>query len=226
MYPFFYIGIYCCLLTAIGDTVIVKEDFNYADGPAPKEIFWSEGCPGIIRNGKLFIDADTIAQRASSVWLNRELNGDLSIEFDVILTSSSDDANNINIFFMYGDTSGRHLQQTAGQRIDGLYRRYHELSGFIVTNVTNGDTASIRYRFRKNPGFKLVREAQIKRTKRQKAIHIKFTRRGDRYEYWENDNKIFDEQITDAGRQYERGLFGFRTWHTAMEIDNLLIKRI
>jgi len=226
MYQLFNIGVYCFLFVIISDKIIIKEEFKYPDGPAPKNLFWSEGCPGNIRNGRLFIDADTAAQRASSVWLNQELSGDLSIEFDVFLLSSSDDANNINLFFMYGDASGDPLKQTASQRQDGLYQRYHKLKGFIVTNVTNNDSVNIRYRLRKNPGFTLVRQSQMKRIKRQNKIHIKLLKQGEHFQYWENDNKIFDEQITDADKQYAKGLFGFRTWHTSMEIDNLLIKRI
>jgi len=225
MYQLLLIGI-CSLLFSIGrETVLFREDFSYPNGALPAH-FWSEGCPGVIRNGRLFIDADTTGPRASSVWLDKELKGDLSIEFDVFLLSSSDDANNINVFFMYQDPSGKPLVQSAGQRSDGLYSRYHKLQGYIFTNVTNGDTSNIRYRFRENAGFRLVEQQQLKRTDRRDPIHIKIIKRGNRIQYWEGINKIFDKTFTGKDKLYETGLFGFRTWHTALEIDNLTIKRI
>lgn len=204
---------------------MINETFSYPDGPVPDQ-FWSEGCQGVIRDGRLFIDADTIAPRASSVWLNRELTGNISIEFDVYLVSSADDANNINLFFMYSNPSGTPLKETAHQRRDGLYRRYHELQGYIVTNVTNGDSASIRYRFRKNPGFRLLKQAHSARNNRKQKIHITILKMENHIEYREDDQKIFDVTDSEETGQYNSGLFGFRTWHTAMEIDNLVIKRI
>ncbi|HMR85399.1 MAG TPA: DUF6250 domain-containing protein [Niabella sp.] len=226
MIHFFIIDVYILfslLFSGSGD--LLKESFSYPDGPLPGH-FWSEGCAGVIKNGKLFIDADTTGPRASSVWLNKELEGDLGIEFDVNLVSSSDDANNINVFFMYKDPSGKPLKQTAAQREDGLYSRYHQLQGYIFTNVTNGDTTDIRYRFRKNPGFKLVSQAQSARKNRKQKIHIKILKKGNHFEYWEDEQKLFDLTSDDVAHQYNSGLFGFRTWHTAIEIDNLLIKKL
>lgn len=223
MYQSLIIGICCLLLSFSNDEVLLNETFSYPDGPVPG-YFWSEGCPAVIKHGRLFIDADTAGRRAASVWLDKELKGDLSIEFDVYLVSSSDDANNINLFFMYGDPSGKPLRQSAQQREDGLYKRYHSLKGYIITNVTNGDTSEIRYRFRKNPGFKLVTETHGSRKNRKQPIHIKLIKKGNHIEYWEDQNKVFDVMNSDT--LYVEGLFGFRTWHTSMEIDNLLIKRI
>ena len=225
MYRLFIIAACVLLLPFYSDgQIVLKEGFNYPDGAVPAH-FWSEGCPAVVRNGRLFIDADTIKPRASSVWLDKELAGDLSIEFDVHVVSSSDDADNINLFFMYSDSSGRPLRESAAQRKDGLYRRDHEKSGYIFTNVTNGDSLHIRYRFRRNPGFKLIKEAKKSRKGREPEIHIKVLKKGNHIEYWENGNKIFDETM-EGYQPYEKGLFGFRTWHTALEIDNLLIKRI
>lgn len=226
MYQVFAISVYCLFfLSPIKNGVILNETFSYPDGPAPGH-FWSEGCTATIKNGRLFIDADTTGPRQSSVWLDKELKGDLSIEFDVHLVSSSDDANNINLFFMYGDPSGKPLRQSAQQREDGAYKRYHSLKGYIITNVTNGDTSEIRYRFRKNPGFKLISEAHEARKSRKQTIHITLIKKGNRIEYWEDQNKVFDVLNTGTEPQYSKGLFGFRTWHTALEIDDLLIKPI
>lgn len=222
MYPLIVIGIYCFLCSFFKDTVVVNERFNYPNGPLPAQ-FWSEGCAGSIKDGRLLINADTTGFRASTIWLDRELSGNVSIEFDVYLLSSADDANNINVFFMYSDPSGKSLRQTSVNRQDGLYRRYHTLNGYIFTNVTNEDTASIRYRFRKNPGFTLMQENRSDRNVRGRQIHIKLLKKENYFEYWENDKKVL--QAVDP-ETYDKGLFGFRTWHTSMEIDNLFIKRI
>jgi hypothetical protein len=224
MSRFLIIGIYSLLtlcFTRSGD--LVKESFSYPDGPLPGH-FWSEGCTAVIKNKRLLIDADTTGQRASTIWLDKELSGNVSIEFDVYLLSSADDANNVNVFLMYNDPSGRLLRQTADSRQDGLYRRYHTLNGYIFTNVTNGDTASVRYRFRKNPGFKLVSENFRPGAGRGRKLHVKLVKKAGHFEYWENGKKILD--AVDTAEAYNKGFFGFRTWHTAMEIDNLLIKRI
>ncbi|SDD03676.1 DUF6250 domain-containing protein [Niabella drilacis] len=222
MYRLVLMGIYSFLCAFAKDTVVVNETFNDPDGALPA-FFWSEGNAASVKNGRLFIDADTTGSRAATIWLDRELAGDLSVEFDVYLLSSSDDANNVNIFFMYGDPSGRPLRQTAASRQDGLYRRYHTLSGYIFTNVTNEDPGRVRYRFRRNPGFKRVSESFGPRAGRGGKLHIKLVKKGDQFEYWENNRKTLE--ASDTG-PCEKGLFGFRTWHTSMEIDNLLIKRI
>ncbi|ANH83570.1 hypothetical protein A8C56_23660 [Niabella ginsenosidivorans] len=225
MYQLLIIGIGMLLLMGNQSDRLFTEHFDYPDGEPPGS-FWSEGNAVTIRNGRLRIDADTAVPRASSVWLDKEIIGDVSIEFDVYLLSSADDANNINVFFMYSDPSGKPLRQTAATRQDGLYRKYHQLNGFIVTNVTNGDTSAIRYRFRKNPGFKLMAEARQYRNIRGKKVHIKLIRKGNHFEYWEDRNKVLDLVSSEPGESYNKGLFGFRTWHTALEIDDLLIKRI
>lgn len=219
-----FIGLGMLLSVGSQNDTLFTERFDYPDGQLPP-LFWNEGNPAAIRNGRLFIDADTTAPRASSVWLDKEIKGDVSIEFDVYLLHSADDANNVNLFFMYSDTSGKPLKQSAATRNDGLYRRYHQLNGLIITNVTNGDTSMIRYRFRQNPGFKLLAEAHKDRSHRKNKIHITLIKKEDHFEYWENKNKVFDISESQYG-EFNKGLFGFRTWHTALEIDNLLIKRL
>jgi len=212
------------MLLSIGsqNDSLFTEHFDYPDGQLPKQ-FWSEGNLATVRNGRLFIDADTVEPRASTLWLKNEINGDVSVEFDVYLVSSADDANNVNLFFMYNNGPEERLEQTAAERQDALYRRYHSMNGYIFTNVTNKDSVNIRYRFRKNPGFKLLTENHSSRTARGDKIHIKLIKKNNQFEYWENGKKMME--VYDP-KPYDRGHFGFRTWHTALEIDNLLIKRI
>ena len=186
----------------INDSSILRETFDYPNGSLPPS-FWSEGCAGVIRNGWLFINADTVGERASTVWLDRELSGNLSVEFDARIRSSSDDANNVNIMFMYADSTGKPLRASASERRDGLYSRYHKLNGYIFTNVTNHEP-NIRYRFRRNPGFVLMSETFMPRKRTDKSVHIKIVKTGNRFQYWENDTKILDTVDDKSGHSYDK----------------------
>ncbi|HET7118984.1 MAG TPA: DUF6250 domain-containing protein [Hanamia sp.] len=226
MYYLIIFGFASLFLVGCESGVLVNESFDYPDGPL-SAYFWSEGNIGVIHNHRLYINADTSGESASTVWLDRVLQGDMSIEFDVYLLSSEDDANNINVFFMCSDPSGKPLRATAAERENGLYKNYHKLNGFIITNVTNGNSTYIRYRFRRDPGFGLLGQYLLPRRKRRKGkIHIKLIKRGDYFEYRENNQKVFSMQNDNLTLWYNKGYFGFRTWHTSMEIDNLIIKKI
>lgn len=204
--------------------ILWQETFDYPNGKLP-EIFWSEGCEAVIQNGRLFVDADTAGYRCSSVWFDKEFSGNISVEFDAHIVSSSDTANNVNFFFMYSDPSGQHLRQSAHKRESGLYRLYHDLNGYIFTNVTNGNV-EVRYRLRDNPGFKLVSETFTGENRAGETHHIKIVKINDRFQYWVDGKNILDVVDDKHNPVHERGLMGLRTWHTSLWIDNLLVKRI
>lgn len=121
------------------------ETFDYPDGDLP-EIFWDESCNAVIKEGRLFVDADTTGY------------------------------NNINFFFMYSDPLEKHLRQSAHERETDLYSLYHHLNGYIFTNVTNGNELEVRYRLRDNPGFNLVDEAFVGENRIGKTHHIKIVK--------------------------------------------------
>ncbi len=205
--------------------ILLNETFDYPDGELP-DVFWSEGCKGVVKNRKLFVDADTTGFRASTIWLDREFSGDMSVEFDAHVVSSGDTANNINFFIMYADPNGTPLRKTASERASASYRSYHRLDGYIFTNVANGDPENARYRFRDNPGFNLLGEAFGGTSKIGETYHIKISRVGNRFRYRVNDRVVLDIGDDRFNPVHERGLMGIRTWHTALWIDNLIIKRL
>ncbi|MEL7585338.1 MAG: DUF1961 family protein [Prolixibacteraceae bacterium] len=220
-----FICLILIMLNVGGKDVLWTDTFDYPDGALPS-VYWSEGCEGVIRNGRLYIDADTVGSRASTVWLNKEFSGDIHVEFDVQVVSSSDTANNINLFFMYSDPSGKSLRQSAPERQSGTYSLYHQLNGYIFTNVTNGNETKVRYRFRDNPGFKLLDEAFTGENRVGETHHIKIIKKANRFQYWVDGEKILDTVDDKHNPLYEHGIIGLRTWHTALSFDNLTVERL
>lgn len=94
----------------------------------------------------------------STIWLDKELEGNLSIEFDVHVISSEGNKNNINCFLLYSHPNGKPLKETRDERKNGLYRSYHKLNGYIITYLANGDEDKAWFRFRYNPGCELLQE--------------------------------------------------------------------
>lgn len=205
--------------------VILKETFSYPDGPLPA-LWWSEGCSAKIKDGHLFVDADTASFRQSTIWLDQELSGDLSIEFDVHIVASSDKANNINCFFLYSQIDGEQLKASCQERIDGNYTKYHNLKGYIFTNVRNGDGKHGRFRLRDNPGFYLLAEEKIADNRQGKTYHVKIEKNSERLRYWIDGHKVIDLSDDFYNPLYNNGIFGFRTWHTALWWDNLVITQL
>jgi hypothetical protein len=207
------------------DRILLNETFDYPDGTLPPG-WWSEGCQAVIRNGRLFADADTASYRASSVWLDKMLSGDLQVEFDAHIVSSSDTANNINCFFLYSDPSGRPLRESKNQRENGAYTSYHKLNGYIFTYLASGNPATARTRFRDNPGFNLLAESFDYECYAGKTYRIKIIKRGNRFQYWVDGNKLLDKVDDEYNPLHNKGHFGFRTWHTALWWDNLVITQL
>ena len=211
------------IITSSHQQIIFKDNFNYPSGPLPSN-YWSEGCPGVIKDGHLFVDADTSGYRQSTVWLDRELSGDLIIECDVHVISSDKKANNINFMFLYSDPKGQSLRESRDKRSEGAYKSYHQLNGYIFTYLADGTEDNARFRFRDNPGFNLINEARGFECKIGKTYHIKIIKEGNRFQFWSNGFKAIDVVDDLFNPLYDKGYFGFRTWHTALWWDNLLIK--
>jgi hypothetical protein len=207
------------------DKILWSDNFDYPDGELPA-VYWSEGCKGEIKYGKLYVDADTVEPKASTIWLDKEFSGDICAEFDVRISSSKDTANNINFFFMYSDPSGKPLRQSASERQSGTYSLYHQLNGYIFTNVTNGNERRVRYRLRDNPGFKLLDETFEGENRVGETRHITILKKANRLQYWVDGKKILDTVDDKFNPSYHNGYLGLRTWHTSLSFDNLIIKEL
>jgi hypothetical protein len=207
------------------EEIVLAEHFDYADGALPEQ-WWSEGDNAPIRNGRLYVNTDTGRFRRSTIWLNRVFSGDLRVEYDVCVLNSADSANNMNFFFLYSDPAGAPLLQSKRTRADGDYPRYHDLDGYIFTNVASGDEAPARFRFRDCPGFHLLAESHEYENRRRTVYHVAMEKRGNRFT-WSVDGHVVLETTEDKfNSPHERGMMGFRTWHTELWWDNFVVTRL
>ena len=152
--------------------IIYANDFDLPDSDLPHE-FWCEGNTAYVKDGHLFVNADTALLQRSTIWLNKFISGNYRIEFDARILSSKDTANNLNCFIGYSHPSGKSLFETKNSRKDGNYPYYHKLNGYIFTYVANGNLDKARFRFRNNPGFDLLFEKNIYESRQGKTYHFK-----------------------------------------------------
>jgi hypothetical protein len=206
------------------EKVLFNENFTYPDGNLP-ENWWSEGNPAYIREGRLFVDADTALPRVSTVWLDRVFSGNLSIEFDVHILSSDGLKNNMNFFLLYSSPDGKSLRDSRDERKSGNYPLYHKLNGYIFTHLADGNEDTGRFRFRYNPGFNLLHEIYTYECKRNKTYKIKIEKNEKHFKYWTDGILIFEKTI-DENQLLDRGIIGFRTFHTCLWWDNLTVSQI
>ncbi len=206
------------------EEVILREYFEYPDGALPAG-WWSEGDGAEIRDGRLYVNADTGRFRQSTAWLDRVFSGDLRVEYDVCVLASADRANNMNFFFLYSDPSGRPLYESWQARAAGAYRAYHDLSGYIFTHVADGNEAPARFRFRDCPGFQLVTESRQYESRSRKVYRVVIEKRGNRCTYSLDGQVVLDAVDDSFNPLHNRGLLGFRTWHTELWWDNLIVTR-
>lgn len=192
----------------------MNETFDYPDGKLPSH-WWSEGNTAIIKDGRLFGDADeTGPYQASNIWYNRELSGNLTIELDSHVFSSSVPVNNINNFLFYSHPSGKSLRETKNEREDTAYPKYHKLNGYIYTYVCSYSQG--RFRFRDNPGFNLLIEYFGFESEIGKTYRIKIIRKDNKFQYWVDGIKILEKVIYENNFLYEKSKFGFRNFSTAL----------
>ena len=207
------------------EEVIFKEHFDYPDGHLPQG-WWSEGDIASIKGGRLYVDADTGQFKRSTVWLNQEFCGDMRVEYDSCVLASTDIANNMNFFFLYSDTTGKPLYDSRNTRLDGNYPKYHNLNGYIFTNVANGSEIPARFRFRDCPDFNLVSESFQYENKQRKVYHVTVEKRGNHFKYSINNNLVLDVVDDQFNPVHEKGLMGFRTWHTELWWDNFVVTKL
>lgn len=223
MFPVWFLLVINLEMSAQG-RILWQESFdNYGD-TLPSH-WWSEGVPAAVVNGRLFVDADTVAPRVSTVWLDKEFEGNLAVEFDVHVVSSEEVANNLNFFLCYSDPGTRHLKETSELRMDGGYSHYHKLNGYIFTHLANGTEVPARFRFRHNPGFTLLQEKYTYECKKGVTYRIRIVKNGNQFQYWANGDLIMDS-VLDENQVYQRGIIGFRTFRTSLWWDNLSVTQL
>jgi hypothetical protein len=207
------------------EEVVLKEHFDYPDGPLPQG-WWSEGDVACIRNGRLYVNADTGQFRQSTVWVDRVFSGNLRVEYDACVLASTDAANNMNFFFLYSDSSDKPLFASRQARSDGRYTKYHSLNGYIFTNVANGSGTPARFRLRDCPGFNLLSESHKYENRQRTIYHISVEKRGNHLKYGVNNIVVLDFTDNQFNALHDKGLMGFRTWHTELWWDNFVVTRL
>ena len=215
---------------AAEDSVVLFEDFSEG-----MDNWWVEGGERVwVEDGHLRVAADPAegveAPGVATVWCRQEIGGDVKIEFDAHVISSSIAANNINFFMFYSDPDGTPLYDTREDRADAGYGKYHVLNGNIITflndrhgeasGADDADDSKARVRIRHCPGFELLAEAFGYHCRQGVTYHVEIVRRGTQILFSVDGKLTLGIEDPDTP---ERGLIGLRTFRTDLWWDNIKV---
>lgn len=210
--------------------VVIDEDFSRG-----MDNWWSEGCERVwVEDGRLYIQAEGQDNEGGSgtVWCRTPHPANFMLEYDAHVVSSSQQVNNINIFFCFNGPGGTDLFATRGERETGRYRLYHELPGYIVTflrdEVGEGGrhpdgSAKGRHRMRREPGFQLVQELFDKHCEAGNTYHLRVTKKGGQLTFEVDGEKRLE--WTDAN-PWGEGHIGLRTFRTLLWWNNIRLTEL
>lgn len=226
--------VFLCVTSAMGEramseNVLFHEDF---ESGTLSEDWWVEGGEKVwVEDGHLRVKADPSEKSGAgyvcTVWNKTAISGDVQVDFDAHVLSSTLEANNINFFLFYTDPEGKPLYETREERADGGYKHYHNLNGYIFTFLNagrqiEGDTRA-RIRMRRCPNFELLTETYDYHCQEGVTYHITITRKDGKLTF-AVDGQVYLEK--DDPEPWREGLFGLRTFHTDLWWDNITIKRL
>jgi hypothetical protein len=215
---------------APNERVIYEENFNdYPDGPLP-EGWWAEGGQKVfIEDGRLRIVANPPGERgkpgqACTVWNGHPFSGNLRLEVDAHVLASAENVNNMNLFLIYSDPSGRPLKETRDDRPEAGYNKYHVLNGYIFTFV-NGEPDTpgsdlARLRMRRCPGFELLTETFDYHCRQGVTYRLAVERRDGHLTFSIDDQAAIEATDPEPLRE---GLMGLRTFRTDLWWDNIRV---
>lgn len=216
--------------TRRGDALLYSQNFNsYKNGTLPPG-WWVEGGESVyVQNGHLLVNADPKAKNGpghvATVWLRKEFSGNIQVDFDAHVVSSSTDVNNINFFLYFTHPGNEALYDTRKQRTDGSYRSYFNLNGYIFTYLKDDPTKDVaRFRLHRCPGFELIAQKFAFHNRQGETYHITITKRGKDLAF-AVDGKVY-LRATDDKYNWTKGYIGFRTYQTDLWFDNLQVKRL
>jgi hypothetical protein len=139
-------------------------------------------------------------------------------------------ANNLNFFLHYSDPSGGDLYDSRGDRGDGEYVKYHELTGYILTYLRDrhgeaepgpdGEPVG-RMRIRRCPGFRLLAEHYGYHCRTGRAYRIAVEKRGSTLSF-DVDGEVRLE--ADDPDPLVGGHLGFRTFRTHVRWSKLCVE--
>lgn len=213
----------------MAENVILSETFESETLPKG---WWVEGGEKVwVENGHLRVKADPEKKGdpgyVCTVWCPTPVSGNVQVDFDAHVVSSTLKTNNINFFLFYTHPEGKSLYDTRDERADGGYSRYHNLNGYIFTflNDTHHELEKdrARIRMRRCPGFQLLIETYDYHCRIGQTYHVTITRK-DGLLSLAVDGTVYLESQDDS--PWQEGLFGLRTFHTDLWWDNIKITRI
>lgn len=141
----------------------------------------------------------------ATLWYQRELPENVFIKYTTKpIPPEDENACNLNAFIHARESDGGHLKFTRS----GVYKEYHQIPNYIMTFV--GGVMPGWSRLRRDPGFHLVSESEI-RSEVGKEYEIIITVLDGRIRCYINGEKIHD--FTDP-EPLPGGWFGIRTWST------------
>jgi hypothetical protein len=217
-----------------------KPETFVANFDAPRETPWgtlpagwwvegeAAGARARVEDGHLLLDATAPASPGATLWLDRELPRDAEVAFDVHVVDAVGAANNMNLLFQFRDPKSPGLRETRAERADGKYSRYHSerLTGTILTFLANGSPEQARVRVRQVPPFEpVVQEFNGYHARQDRTYHVRVARRGDRFTCFLDGQKVLDSTLPPEAPGASGGYLGFRTWHTKLWWDNVVIRR-
>jgi len=163
-----------------------------------------------VEGGRLFMDASGVEMTA---WCPYEAKGDILIMYQAYVLEPAD-ANNINLLFMATAPEGGDIRTID---LSGAYKEYHELPNYIMT-FTDGYT-----RLRRDPGFQLLSENRSVKALAGVEYQLSIVLKEDQIRCFINDIPV--HAYRDELR-YNKGRIAFRSWHTRLYWDNLMIYRL
>lgn len=212
--------------------VLIDEDFEQG-----MDNWWVEGGERVwVEDGRLHVKADPPEDSedpyVATVWCHTPIEGNVKIEFDAHVVSSSTDVNNINFFMFYSDPEGTPLYETRDDRPDAGYRKYHSLNGNIITflNDTRDASQSVpldmrlsRIRIRHCPDFELLGETFHYHCRAGETYHVEIVKQGDFIRFHVDGHYLIGVRDPEP---WTEGLIGLRTFRTYLWWDNIRVTAI
>jgi hypothetical protein len=215
--------------------VLVHEDFSaLAVGQELPEGWWAEGSEAVaVRDGALVQNAnpEAGAQNANSVvWIGDEVEGDIRFEADVTAVSAKGNVNDVVVFFLFSDPSGKPLRDTRQQRASGKQDLYTKaLNGYVLFYWGKGGvTTPANIRLRDCPGGHLLLETNKHAVETGTTYRLAIEKQGPVLRLFVDGEKLAEHRVdTDevANPVHAKGLIGLKTWNTELRWDNIRITR-
>lgn len=214
----------CATVDARGGRILYGDDFRsglrnwVVEAEQPSRV--------VSRGGVLDIDAPA----GITLWLARELSGQVAIDFDVTPVSAggpNDAVSDVNAFWMATDSQAPSGSVLVRRR-SGAFADYDELLTYYVGIGGNRNTTSRmrRYIGRRGdrpllPEHDLSTPDNLLQPNRQ--YHVRLVADGTRIEVWRDDRLMFR---LDDRQPYTHGYFGIRTTKSHLQIRNLRVLRL